>query len=182
MTAVPTPERPHENCYWVIPGRLMAGEYPGAPHPAAARRRLEAIARCGVTHFIDLTEAHSLLAPYHPLLPGLALCHERYAIRDMDIPESPQYTAQILDRMDALIAAGSVPYVHCWGGVGRTGAIVGCWLVRQGLSGDDALALIAKRWQLMAKRHRLPRSPETPQQERYVREWKAHDPALRGPR
>jgi IS5 family transposase len=21
-------ERPHENCYWVLPGRLMAGEYP----------------------------------------------------------------------------------------------------------------------------------------------------------
>ena len=30
--------------------------------------------------------------------------------------------------------------MHCWGGVGRTGTTVGCWLVRHGRSGTEALA------------------------------------------
>ena len=30
-------------------------------------------------------------------------------------------------------------YLHCWGGVGRTGTVVGCWLVRHGRTGDEAL-------------------------------------------
>ncbi len=29
------------------------------------------------------------------------------------------------------VANGAV-YVHCWGGVGRTGTVVGCWLLRHG--------------------------------------------------
>ena len=39
-------------------------------------------------------------------------------------------------------------YVHCWGGIGRTGTVVGCWLVRHGMTGDEALAEFASpgRW------------------------------------
>ncbi len=33
--------------------------------------------------------------------------------------------------------------MHCWGGVGRTGTVVGCWLVRHGLDDGDAIARIA---------------------------------------
>lgn len=33
------------------------------------------------------------------------------------------------------LAAGQTVYVHCYGGIGRTGTVVGCWLVRHGLSG-----------------------------------------------
>lgn len=32
-------------------------------------------------------------------------------------------------------------YLHCWGGIGRTGTIVGCWLARNGFPGKAALCL-----------------------------------------
>ena len=25
--------RPHDNCYWLLPGRMLAGEYPGVADP-----------------------------------------------------------------------------------------------------------------------------------------------------
>lgn len=34
-------------------------------------------------------------------------------------------------------------YVHCWGGIGRTGTVVGCLLVDAGMSGEAAVARIA---------------------------------------
>lgn len=163
----------------------MAGEYPTAAKPEDTLRKLAAIAAAGVSHFIDLSEKHNLIASYDSLLPGIAQAHkttigyDRFAIPDMGIPETPQLTNTILNRIDALVEEGVTPYVHCWGGVGRTGTIVGCWLVRQGFSGDDALKLIAKRWAFMAKRNRYPRSPETPAQERYIRTWAEYDSTIK---
>ena len=172
--------RPHDNCYWVAPGRLLAGEYPGAADRGRARQRLADIAGAGVRQFIDLTEPHEL-APYAPHLAQVSrsldrpLAHERWPIRDVDVPHTFGYTNQILDRIDACLAVGVVPYVHCWGGVGRTGTIVGCWLVRQGHSGEQALAVIADHWATVAKNDRHPRSPETDAQRRFVLEWAQHD-------
>lgn len=174
------PERPHADCYWVLPGRLLAGEYPGAATEAEARARLAAIAGAGVRHFVDLTEDHEL-SPYHPLLPQVSLgferavTHERWPIIDRQVPGSTAYARRILDRIDALLAVDAVPYVHCWGGVGRTGTVIGCWLVRHGRSGEEALEVIAAHWRTMAKRHRHPRSPETDAQRRFVLEWARHD-------
>jgi protein-tyrosine phosphatase len=155
----------------------MAGEYPAAPNRDAALVKLSGITSVGVTHFIDLTQKHDLVAPYDQLLDevdqnrGRALGYSRFPISDMGIPDSKELTCAILNRIDAVIEAKGVPYVHCWGGVGRTGTIVGCWLVRHGHTGEEALKLIAQKWQLMAKRSRHPRSPETPDQERYVLNW-----------
>jgi hypothetical protein len=172
--------RPHQNCYWVVPGALMAGEYPGAASDVTARARLAMIATAGVRHFVDLTEPHEL-EPYHLHLPVLSrgldrpVAHERWSIRDVDVPHSTAHANHILDRIDALIAVKAVPYVHCWGGVGRTGTIIGCWLVRHGKSGEEALAAIAGHWTTMAKRARHPHSPETDAQRHYVLEWARRD-------
>ena len=71
---------------------------------------------------------------------------------------------------------GLTPYAQtlastCWGGVGRTGTTVGCWLVRHGRTGDEALAHLARLWSRVAKAHRSPRSPETAEQAKYIRGW-----------
>ena len=50
---------------------------------------------------------------------------------------------RILDDIDDARASGGTAYVHCWGGVGRTGTVIGCWLVRHGLDRGDAVATIA---------------------------------------
>ncbi len=166
--------RPDANTYWAGE-RLLAGEYPGHWDDAVARQRLQAYLDAGVTCFVDLTEEGELV-PYRDLLPdhgsaGGPILYRRMAIRDMALPRSPELMAAILDQIDQAVAAGHTVYVHCWGGVGRTGTVVGCHLVRHGMSGDQALAEIARHWQTVEKRTRHPRSPETPEQMAYVRLW-----------
>jgi len=53
--------------------------------------------------------------------------------------------------------------VHCRGGIGRTGLVVGCWLVESGAVEDGAAALkfIAEEWKSVEKYRRFPQSPET---------------------
>ena len=61
----------------------------------------------------------------------------------MGVPTIPHMT-RILDEVDGALADGGSVYVHCWGGIGRTGTVVGCWLVRHGLDDGDAVARIAE--------------------------------------
>lgn len=49
----------------------------------------------------------------------------------------------ILDAIDR--AAGSIVYVHCWGGHGRTGTVAGCYLVRHGQDTRQSLAADYRR-------------------------------------
>jgi len=180
--------RPHENCYWVVPGRLMAGEYPIAIREEDGMKKLSAIVAAGIGHFIDLTHAEDPLDPYEPLLtkvntgalpiPG----YDRFSITDMGIPDSADLMNAALDRIDRLLEQNWAPYVHCWGGIGRTGTVVGCWLVRHGQSGAEALETIAGHWMTVAKRHRYPMSPQTRAQCEYVLGWSERDRLHRQPR
>jgi protein-tyrosine phosphatase len=61
-------------------------------------------------------------------------------------------------------------YVHCFGGIGRTGTVVGCYLVRHGADAETALAEIARRRQGTPDGYR--RSPETNEQRQFVLTWR----------
>ncbi len=173
-----SPPRPHRNTYWVIPGRLLAGEYPGAPTEQQAKDRLKQFLDCGIDSFLDLT-GQDELAPYAQLVAelagerGMIVRHRRLTIRDMDIPERPEHMHTILTQIDKWLASGRNVYVHCWGGVGRTGMVIGCHLVHRGLEGQQALERMAELWQEVSedKRRRFPGSPHTWQQLDYVRNW-----------
>ena len=165
------------NSYWVIPGRIAAGEYPGAKDPDEAAARLRTLLLAGIDHFIDLTGPADRLEPYAAIAADEArrlsrqMEHERHPVVDLGVPGSPREMADILDAIDDALDDGRTVYLHCWGGVGRTGTVVGCWLVRHGRTGDEALGQIAEWWRGMEKAYRQPRSPETPEQHAYVREW-----------
>jgi len=167
---------PHGNCYRVAP-QFIAGEYPGAKDDGDAQARIARHLAAGITCFLDLTEAGEL-DPYTEVLVhaaavrGHAAIHHRMPIRDVSIPTTPALMVAILDTLDAAIADGHTVYVHCWGGIGRTGTVVGCWLVRHGMQGEEALATIARHWLGVEKHARKPRSPETDEQCAYVRGWR----------
>ena len=177
MNALSRDDRPMANTYWVDPGRFAAGEYPGAWNRVEAAARLRTLLQAGLDCFIDLTQQHEGLEPYAEIAAqeagwlGTEFVHERHSIVDMSVPRSDQQMAGVLDTIDEALDDGKNVYVHCWGGIGRTGTVVGCWFVRHGMTGDEALAEIAQRWQAMEKRYRHPRSPQTQQQRTYVRNW-----------
>ena len=161
---------PIGDSYWVEPGRLLAGQYPGAVDEGTARAKLRRLLDAGITLFIDLTEAGEYtLKPYALLLPMEAE-HRRMSIPDMGVP-SPEEMRQILATIDQALEAGQVVYVHCYGGIGRTGTVVGCYLVEHGMSGKEALKHIARLRRDTGDGGR--RSPETRAQRAMVRRWKS---------
>ena len=170
-------ERPTPNSYWVRPGQFAAGEYPGNPDPNRAAIDVRALFEAGVDHFIDLTEDGDGLEPYahiareEALSLGKTVHWERHPVVDLSVPRTTDEMVSILDSIDGALNRGRTVYVHCLGGVGRTGTVVGCWLVRHGLTGDEALAQIAEWWSGVEKADRIPRSPETREQREYIRGW-----------
>jgi protein-tyrosine phosphatase len=154
--------------YWVEPDALLAGEYPGSWEEATAVARLDALRDAGVTSFVDLTEDGEL-APYEPLLRA-GVRYRRLGVRDFSCP-SERETKAILDAVDAELARGETVYVHCWGGVGRTGTVVACWLARHGLTGQEALDRLRLLRAASGKTGRD--SPETEEQRALVRGWQA---------
>ena len=169
--------RPSPNSYWVIEGRFAAGEYPGDRERAKAAEVLGSLLKQGIDQFIDLTEPRDGLDPYAHIAEGLAgdlgrsLGWTRHPIRDRSIPRTRAQMTAILDDIDSALDDGKRVYVHCWGGVGRTGTVVGCWLVRHGSSGDDALRQVDRWWKGMQKAVPFWDSPETPDQKEFVRSW-----------
>jgi protein-tyrosine phosphatase len=172
--------RPIPNSYWATP-LLLACEYPGAHTDAEAIPKLDALLGAGIRDFYDLTEPGEL-RPYEALLRQRAahlglgpeeVRYHRFPVRDLDVPTAERL-AEVLDALADSTAAGRPAAVHCWGGIGRTGTIVGCHLQHaHGLSGEEALARIAHEWQTVAKVHRAPISPETPAQFALVRQYGA---------
>lgn len=177
------PRRPIPDSYHVPGTRLLAGEYPGSRPQAgepAAVARLAAFLDAGVDCFVDLTTSDDWLDAYAPRLEALAderdvdVVVDRLPIPDMGVCDAA-HMSRILDTIDARLADGRTVYVHCWGGVGRTGTVVGCWLVRQGRTGEQALAEVATLFATMStekrRNHAATGSPQTTAQRAMVRTW-----------
>jgi protein-tyrosine phosphatase len=98
------------------------------------------------------------------------VAHIRYAIPDFDVPSRASMRAT-LDAIYDAIRAGETLYLHCWGGVGRTGTVVGCLLREQGFDATAAREVIDRKWQAMEKRARHPNSPETGEQVAFIDQW-----------
>ena len=169
-----TAELPTPQCYWVDSG-FLAGNYPRTRDSDSSREKFRSILDAGVTCFVDLTTPHDPLEPYDHLLAELAdgaTIRESHPVTDMSIPDSREQTRAILDTIDRVRDEGGIVYLHCWGGIGRTGTIVGCWLVRHGMTSENALDRVAELWTSRPDSD-WSTSPQTEPQFRYVREWRA---------
>lgn len=137
MTAnrIDRPSWPHDDiihAWWVIPGRLLAGEYPGSTDPDTAALKHQTLLDEGVDSFVDLTEDGEITWGGTPMQPyrGLAARHVRLPIPDNSVIDDAGYD-RILAHIRAELDAGKVVFVHCWDGKGRTGTVVGAWLIAE---------------------------------------------------
>ncbi|PKL41710.1 MAG: hypothetical protein CVV41_17395 [Candidatus Riflebacteria bacterium HGW-Riflebacteria-1] len=155
-------------CYWVIPERFLAGGFPYNPGIDNPHDFLHCLLDCHIDAFIDLTEEDELVH-YQPVLTSLTnrdIIYTRCPIVDYSVPELAEMQ-QIVVRINSLLEAGRRIYLHCRGGIGRTGTTVGCWLRSQGLSGDAALSELARLFSA-SNAARFTRSPETDEQRDFV--------------
>lgn len=131
------------HAWWVQPGHVLAGEYPGSVDGIeATRNKIAVLIDNGVRTFIDLTTPIDGMSRYDDLLAeaaaarSLDLRRVSFPIPDVSVIEDDGYDP-IVAAIGGAATRGAV-YVHCWGGVGRTSTVVGCLLVDDGLDGDAA--------------------------------------------
>jgi len=171
---------PYPRSYWVIPGRFLAGAFPGAKDKGEAVDKLRSLFDVGIRCIVNLMEpderdhsgAH--FVDYAPLFEriaaerGASVRCERFPIRDLGVPDAATMI-MILDAIDESIEDGMPAYVHCWGGIGRTGTVVGCYLIRHNLA--DGQNVLEKIRALREGTDPRP-SPETVEQCEFVVNWR----------
>ncbi|MBL4686518.1 MAG: dual specificity protein phosphatase family protein [Nannocystaceae bacterium] len=176
MLAIP-PEHPIASSYWAQCGELLAGPHPCVGDRATQRASLRALAHAGIRTIVDLTTAGER--------PGVRVLWDKLAEDDSECAwvGSPVLNGGIpsragmqlvLDTIDASRARGRPVYVHCMGGLGRTGTVVACWWIRHGIvEGEHVFDALTTRRAGQPNAHSI--SPETAPQFRFIRAWSRGD-------
>ena len=147
---------------------LFGGEYPIDKELARSKRKLKQILNFGITDFIDLTEEDEL-HPYQPYLPE-GVNYYRYPIKDCSAPNSLQEVIRLCRKIAEIERNQNRKlYMHCWGGIGRTGTIVACYkLFKKGV-GDATMAIQKLREDFFdCPKAKYRRTPETKAQEEFI--------------
>ncbi len=173
---------PFPRSYWVIPGKVCAGAYPGDPDEEAMEAKLKGLIDCGIRHIVNLMEPAELDHKGRPFTDyvdrlkslgnrrGARMTSCRFSIRDVSVPSRKQMR-EILDEIDESLYEDRPVFIHCWGGKGRTGTVVGCFLARHGIAyGKHALAMISQLRSSDPISHEP--SPETSGQREMVISWR----------
>ena len=169
---------PTASSYWVIDGLFPAGTYPGDPEPDKRDQKIQALLDAGVRLFVNLMEPDETDHRGRPFVPyantAQELCRDaacrRFPVRDLSVPSLDEMRT-ILDTIDESMSKGRPVYVHCWGGVGRTGTVVGCWLLRHDLAEPGNVLDILRVLRQQDQERGYRESPETEEQRRFVAGW-----------
>jgi atypical dual specificity phosphatase len=145
---------------WIATEQVLGCAYPRRESALAGLRQQ------GVSVLVNLHErAH---APDRLARHGLAEVH--LPVRDFTAPSLEQLGRGV-EAIERALADGHRVAVHCGGGIGRTGTLLACYLVRQGLAAPEAIARV---------RAVRPGSVETRSQVAAVEAYAASIKSLRG--
>lgn len=151
---------------------VWAGEYPAWEWDSAEiRRRLDCFMEFGINCFLDLTEAGEM-PPYAPYLAG-NICRHSFPIPNGCAPHSVRWVVDLFRIIGDVLASRQEAklYIHCQGGVGRTGTIVACYYVYfKEMSAEEALAEMRRRFATHSRSSWMC-APETQAQVDFVREF-----------
>ena len=135
---------------WVIPKRLIATHMPG---PTGLR----GLKSQGITTVISLT-AH---VPDERVIKELGLKHYHFPLADMSAPDMG-FIERFVGILQHELDQDRKVAVHCGAGLGRTGTMLACYFVNEGLSADKAIERV---------RRTRPGSVESRDQESAVRRY-----------
>ena len=165
-----SPRKPIRNSYRVM-DRVYAGEYPRELDEKKSIEKIKQFERFGITHYIDLTEEGEF-SPYATMLDS-KVRHIRFPIKNMSAPHTIESVKELISQINEILKENdsNKVYIHCWGGVGRTGLIVGCLLSEQcGFKFEktmDALNLVFSDCPKSAYQ----KTPESDEQRLYIKKY-----------
>jgi hypothetical protein len=176
-------ETPFQASWWVVPGKILAGRFPGAGPGLLDNEALDSLLSLRTGLYVNLQELDEHGNSGQPFpdytsyirensekyMPGRELVFKRYETPD-GTPPSKDSIRDALDHIYKALDQDLGVYIHCWGGHGRTGTVVGCYLREQGLSAEEAF-----QYMFRAREHdqHLMKfdAPQTAQQRDVIRNW-----------
>gem|GEM_PF-976352 len=161
--------------YTVVEEKLVAGAYPSSKIESERDSILQTLINKGIDVVINLMESEEtdhqgdLFFDYQASFESRGIDVYHFSIEDLSVP-SKDLMIEILNTIDYLISRGNKVYVHCWGGIGRAGTVIGCYLLRHHLAmPENVFTKISelKKNSVLAVRP----SPETDEQLEMVLGW-----------
>ncbi|QEG39073.1 protein-tyrosine phosphatase family protein [Roseimaritima ulvae] len=190
MSSIPlsTATPPMSRTYWVVDGQLLAGAYAGHSTAAAHRERLQGLFDAGVRTIVSLMEedeTNNVGVPFVPYAEDFqqiaAAANERIDCLRFPIVDgritTQQHMREILDTIDRSIADGRPVFVHCFGGIGRTGTVVCCWLLRHGYATKKNVFETLQQLRTADRERAAWQAPENDLQRQFVLDWPTSDVA-----
>lgn len=86
-----------------------------------------------------------------------------FPIADRQVPKSEAKLAQVIDKLNQSLSAGRNVLIHCRQGVGRTGLVAACLLIRNGMSPGAAVESVSASRGVIV--------PETPEQRVWIERY-----------
>jgi len=147
--------------FWIEKPWLMVGSYPAGNEKTTRDQKLSKIIESGIRCFINFTQKEELqwrkehgepeLTPYEPYARDIAKALDQdliiynFPIPDYEPPSEKQMN-QILEKLRYNENHLIPTYLHCWGGKGRTGTVLGVWLKEErGYSGQEVIDLYNRK-------------------------------------
>jgi protein tyrosine/serine phosphatase len=174
---------PQPRTYWIIEDLLLGGAYAGHPDPRDHQQRLEGLFKAGVRTIVNPMEVDEVnqtgkpFVRYEDLFSAIATeAGQRANCLRFPIVDGHVTTVEsmrnILDAIDCSIENQRTVYVHCFGGMGRTGTVVSCWLRRHGYATRADVFDVLQTLRNADVARASWTVPENDTQRRFVLEWK----------
>lgn len=141
-------------CFSVCDGRLFGSEHPENLHSDPAEKR--AITRRIAEYMVQRQHVRMVInlmsEPWEYHVPTLEVLHiplDDNSIAQVDLAVLSKVVTTVNDKIDQI---GASAWVHCNRGIDRTGLVVGCCLIGQGLDADEAVSAVKSQWPESRKR------------------------------
>lgn len=118
--------------HWIAADQLAGCPMPGIVAPL--EYDLSALKDVGVTVLVNLTDRE---LP-EEILGQYGIRSVQFKIEDRRAPPI-MWIKMLLVQIDKLLTKNDVLAVHCLAGLGRTGTVLGAWLIKKGLTAEETL-------------------------------------------
>ncbi|MCF6241039.1 MAG: dual specificity protein phosphatase family protein [Bacteroidales bacterium] len=158
---------PYQQTYWVIENKLLAGKTPYRKNKQETYNNLAALIDNNFDLIINLTEEGEFSDYENELMFFAHGAQKNIQVIRKSIPDK-ELMCEILNIMDTALNENKKVFVHCYGGIGRTGTVIGCFLIENKYADKEN---IFDKISELRKGLRITYSPETDEQKQFVLDW-----------